>query len=59
MNMIKMVHFIPTMLVLGIYLVYVCSFHTALPGHHGVLKKSLISHSVLAALIFLLLFVIK
>ncbi len=54
-----MVNFISTMLVLGIYLGYICSFHNALPDHHNVLKKSLISHSVLAGLTLLLFLIIK
>jgi len=54
-----MVYFISTMLALGAYLIYVCAFHNALPRHHGVLKKTLISHSVLVMLVLLILFLIK
>jgi hypothetical protein len=54
-----MVHFISTMLALGAYLIYVCSFHSALPKYHGVFKKTLISHSVLAVLMLLLFLIVK
>jgi hypothetical protein len=54
-----MIHFVPTMLALGGYLIYICSFHNALPKHHGVLKKSMISHLVLAVLMILLFLVTK
>jgi hypothetical protein len=49
-----MVYYISTMLVLGTYLIYICAFHNALPKKHGVLKKTLISHTVLIVLMFLI-----
>jgi len=54
-----MVHFISTMLAIGAYLIYICSFHNALPRHHSVLKKSLISHMTLAVLVVLLFLIAK
>jgi len=45
-----MVYFISTMLALGAYLIYICSFHSALPKHHSVLKKSLMLILVLKKL---------
>jgi hypothetical protein len=35
------------MVVAGMYFVYIANFHSALPHHHSVLKKTAISHAVL------------
>ena len=49
-----MIHYISTMLAMGMYLIYICAFHNALPGKHGAVKKTLISHVVLIVLMFMI-----